>query len=52
MIERRMQLSLRSRINEYLANGYTLQRIYPLTLRRGRAVIEIRNGVLVKGLCA
>lgn len=47
LIERRMQMDLRALVDRYIARGYQLFRIEPLTLKRGRSVVEVRRGALV-----
>jgi hypothetical protein len=45
----RMQLALREAIERRLAKGWEIIKRDPLTLQRGKALVELRHGVLVNG---
>lgn len=47
-LERRTQIPLRRRIDEYIAYGWTIASRNPLTLERGRMRRQLRHGCIVE----
>lgn len=49
MTDTRKLNDLRARINELVANGWSIVGRDPVLLQRGRAKLEVRNGMLING---
>lgn len=47
LLEQRTQLALRKLIEDYLNKGWIITNRHPLTIYRGRAGYQLRNGCLV-----